>query len=147
MHERTSIRLSTADRNELEPVVANRNGPQKARLASEDCAPMVMALRKSCGPPARPKTVIWLWQKRFGQKGVWGFGATRRGPRVFRQGPEVAERVVALTLAGPPPPASHWTDAAMAKAVGISVSSVQRMACSIAWRPRSWKLLIAEPTH
>jgi hypothetical protein len=39
----------------------------------------------------------------------------------------VAERVVALTLAGPPPTASHWTGAAMAKATGISVSSVQRI--------------------
>jgi transposase/transcriptional regulator with XRE-family HTH domain len=41
--------------------------------------------------------------------------------------PEVAERVVALTLAGPPPTASHWTGAALAKAAGISVSSVQRI--------------------
>ena len=37
--------------------------------------------------------------------------------------PEVAKRVVALTLAGPPPAASS----AMAKAAGISVSSVQRI--------------------
>jgi hypothetical protein len=40
--------------------------------------------------------------------------------------PEVAKRVVALTLAGPPPAASHWTGSAMAKAAGISVSSLQR---------------------
>jgi hypothetical protein len=37
----------------------------------------------------------------------------------------VAERIVALTLAEPPPTASHWTGAAMAKAAGIS--SVQRI--------------------
>src|SRR6202040_552967 len=36
-------------------------------------------------------------------------------------------RVVALTLAGPPPTASHWTGSGMAKAAGISVSSVQRI--------------------
>jgi hypothetical protein len=29
MHERTNIRLSTADRRTLEAVVANRNSPQK----------------------------------------------------------------------------------------------------------------------
>ena len=29
MHERTNIRLTAADRNELESVVANRNSPQK----------------------------------------------------------------------------------------------------------------------
>ena len=39
----------------------------------------------------------------------------------------MAERILALTLAGPPPTASHWTGAAMAKAAGISVSSVQRI--------------------
>jgi hypothetical protein len=41
--------------------------------------------------------------------------------------PDIAERVVALTLLGPPAHATHWTGAAMAKAVGISVSSVQRI--------------------
>jgi putative transposase len=41
--------------------------------------------------------------------------------------PEVAERVVALTLAGPSQNATHWTGAAMVEAVGISVSSVQRI--------------------
>src|SRR5262249_59913951 len=39
----------------------------------------------------------------------------------------LAERVVALTLAGSPPTTSHWTATAMAQAVGISVSSVQRI--------------------
>jgi hypothetical protein len=34
--------------------------------------------------------------------------------------------VVALTLAGPPPAASHWSGSAMAKAAGISISSVLR---------------------
>jgi hypothetical protein len=29
MHERTNIRLSAADRSELETVAANRNSPQK----------------------------------------------------------------------------------------------------------------------
>jgi hypothetical protein len=33
---------------------------------------------------------------------------------------------VALTAAEPPHEATHWTGAAMAKAVGISLSSVQR---------------------
>ena len=50
-----------------------------------------------------------------------------RPSRIPPLSPEVAERVVALTLAGPPPTASHWTGAAMAKAAGISVSSVQRI--------------------
>ena len=36
-------------------------------------------------------------------------------------------RVVALTATDPPDEVTHWTAAAMAKAVGISVSSVQRI--------------------
>ena len=37
------------------------------------------------------------------------------------------ERTVSLTLGDPPSEATHWTAAMMAKAVGISVSSVQRI--------------------
>ena len=76
----------------------------------------------------KAKTVIWRWQERFGEEGVAGFWRDKTRPsRVPPLGPEVAERIVALTLAGPPPTASHWTGAAMAKATGISVSSVQRI--------------------
>ena len=42
----------------------------------------------------------------------------------------VIERVIALTGNDPPGEATHWTAVAMAKSVGISVSSVQRI-----WRP------------
>ena len=55
----------------------------------------------------------------------------------------MAERVVAMTLAGPPPAASHWTGSAMAKAAGISVSSVQRIWRAHGLRPhlvRQFKL-------
>ena len=76
----------------------------------------------------KAKTVIWRWQERFGEEGVAGLWRDKTRPsRIPPLSPEVAERVVALTLAGPPPTASHWTGAAMAKAAGISVSSVQRI--------------------
>ena len=39
----------------------------------------------------------------------------------------IAERVVALTRTDPPVEATHWTASMMAKAVGISASSVQRI--------------------
>src|SRR5262249_49372529 len=56
---------------------------------------------------------------------------------------EVTEREVAMTLAGPPPAASHWTGSAMAKAAGVSVSSVQRIWRAQGLRPhlvRQFKL-------
>jgi hypothetical protein len=43
-------------------------------------------------------------------------------------GPEIAQRVVALTTRSDPPgEATHWTAGAMAKAVAINVSSAQRL--------------------
>src|SRR5207248_7890201 len=76
----------------------------------------------------KAKTVIWRWQERFRDEGVAGLwrDKTRRS-RIPPLSPEVAKRVIVLTLAGPPAAASHWSGSAMAKAVGISVSSVQRI--------------------
>jgi hypothetical protein len=39
----------------------------------------------------------------------------------------ITERVVTLTQTAPPTEATHWTSAMMAKVVGISASSVQRI--------------------
>ena len=130
MHERTNIRLSAADRNELEAVVANRNSPQKhvwrakIVLLTADGHGTAEIMRAT----GKAKTVIWRWQERFRDEGAAGLWRDKTRPsRIPPLSPEVAERVVALTLAGPPPTASHWTGSAMAKAAGISVSSVQRI--------------------
>ena len=130
MHERINIQLSAGDRKKLESVIANRNSPQKhvwrAKIVvltadGQSTAEIMRATGKA-------KTVIWRWQERFGEEGVVGLWRDKTRPsRIPPLSPEVAERVVALTLAGPPPTASHWTGAAMAKAAGISVSSVQRI--------------------
>ena len=54
--------------------------------------------------------------------------ATRRVPRASsRSAPTTAERVVALTFAEPPGETTHWTGVLMAKAAGLSLSSVQRI--------------------
>src|SRR6202161_4832476 len=105
MHERTNIRLNTADRGELEAVVANRNSPQKhvwrAKIvlltaAGRGTAEIMEATGKA-------KTVIWRWQERFRDEGAAGLwrDKTRRS-RIPPLSPEVSKRVVVLTLAGPP---------------------------------------------
>src|ERR1700747_1977101 len=123
MHERRNIRLSAADRRELEAVVANRNSPQKqvwrAKIVlltadGHGTAEIMKATGKS-------KTVIWRWQERFREQGAVGLWRDKTRPsRIPPLSSEVVERVVAMTLAGPPPTASHWTGAAVAKAAGIS---------------------------
>ena len=86
MHERTNIRLSAADRSELEAVAANRNSPQKhvwrakIVLLTADGHGTADIMRAT----GKAKTVIWRWQERFGKEGGRGFGATRRVPRAFR---------------------------------------------------------------
>src|SRR5881396_270013 len=130
MHERTNIQLSRADRSKLKAVVANRNSPQKHAWRAK----IVLLTADGRGTAeimqatGKAKTVIWRWQERFRDEGAAGLWRDKtRRPRIPPLSPEVANRVVALTLAGPPPAASHWTGSAMAKAAGISVSSVQRI--------------------
>ena len=130
MRERTEITLNRADRSALQTVVANRNSPQKHAwrakivLLSADRYGTAEIMRRT----GKAKTVIWRWQERFAAEGIAGLWRDKTRPsRIPPLGPEVAERVVTLTMAAPPPPATHWTGTAMAKAVGISVSSVQRI--------------------
>jgi transposase len=146
MHERTDIRLSAADRCELAAVVANRNSPQKHVWRAK----IVLLTADGRGTAeimdmtGKAKTVIWRWQERFREEGAAGLWRDKTRPsRIPPLDPAVAERVVAMTLAGPPPAASHWTGSAMAKAAGISVSSVQRIWRAHGLRPhllRQFKL-------
>jgi hypothetical protein len=105
MHERTNIQLSAADRKKLESIIANRNSPQKhvwrakIVLLTADGHGTVEIMRTT----GKAKTVIWRWQERFGEEGVAGLWRDKTRPsRIPPLSPEVAERVVALTLAGPP---------------------------------------------
>jgi transposase len=76
----------------------------------------------------KSKTCVWHWQERFCAEGVGGLLRDKTRPsRIPKLAPTVAERVVELTLEPPPDETTHWTSAAMAKAVGVSVSSVQRI--------------------
>jgi hypothetical protein len=127
MHERTNIQLSAVDRCALEAVVANRNSPQKhVWRAKYGTAEIMRATGKA-------KTVIWRWQERFQDEGAAGLWRDKTRPsRVPPLSPEVTERVVALTLAGPPLTASHLTGAAMAKAACSRGSWCRRVLVSSA---------------
>jgi transposase len=52
---------------------------------------------------------------------------------------DVAERVVEMTLKAPPHEATHWTAPAMAKAAGISESSVRRIWKTHGLAPHRWR--------
>jgi transposase len=76
----------------------------------------------------KSKTCVWRWQERFMQAGYDGLLRDKTRPsRIPPLGSDIAKRVVALTRTDAPVEATHWTATMMAKAVGISASSVQRI--------------------
>jgi transposase len=125
-----SLTVSPADRKRLEALVKDRNAAQKhvwraeIVLLSSDGVGTNEIMRRT----GTSKTCVWRWQERFMQEGFDGLLRDKTRPsRVPALGSEVAERIVALTLEDPPHEATHWTGAMMAKAAGVSVSSVQRI--------------------
>ena len=125
-----TITVSRADRRRLQALVRDRNTAQKhvwrARivLLTADGVGTNEIMRQT----DTSKVCVWRWQERFMQEGVDGLLRDKTRPsRVPPLGPEVAERVVALTLTDPPAETTHWTAAMMAEQIGISVSSVQRI--------------------
>jgi transposase len=72
------------------------------------------------------RPTVWRWQQRFAETGVGRLLRDKsRRPGKAPIAAETRARVVAMTCTAPPHQATHWTGRAMAKAIGISVGSVQ----------------------
>ena len=122
--------VNAADRVRLEAIVADRNSPQKHVWRAR----IILLTRSGVGTneierqAGVDKNSVWRWQERFMLEGVDGLLRDKtRKSRIPPLSDEVAAGVVALTLDDPPGETTHWTAPAMAKAVAISVSSVQRI--------------------
>ena len=125
-----TLTLTPADRKRLLALVNDRNAAQKhvwraeIVLLSADGVGTSEIMRRT----GKSKTCVWRWQERFASEGYDGLLRDKTRPsRIKPLGAEVAEKIVALTLQEPPGEATHWTGAMMAKAAGVSVSSVQRI--------------------
>ena len=82
-----------------------------------------VAQRASVSRPA-----VWRWQKRYAEAGVDGLLRDRtRPPGRKPVPPATVAQVVAMTCSEPPGEATHWTGRAMAKAVGLSLRTIQRI--------------------
>jgi transposase len=141
-----SIMLTDADRERLDAIVRDRNSPQKhvwrARIVLLSATGLgTNAIMREIG---KAKTCVWRWQERFMTDGVDGLVRDKTRPsRIAPLDQAVLDRVIALTNTDPPHEATHWTAGAMAAAVGVSVSSVQRIWRAHQLRPhcfRSFKL-------
>jgi transposase len=146
MREGISVEMSAADRARLEAVVADRNSPQKhvwrARivLATADGLGTGEIVRRT----GKSKPCVWRWQERFMREGVAGLLRDKTRPsRIPPLARTTIDRVIELTPTEPPHEATRWTASAMAAAVGISISSVQRIWRAHKLRPhrvRTFKL-------
>jgi len=125
-----SSTLKPADRRHLKALMRDRDTPQKHVWRAEIVLLSVngVGTNEIMRRTDKSKTCVWRWQERFMREVRSGLLRDKTRPsHIPRLGPDVAERVVALTQAAPPVEATHWTSAMMAKAVGISPSSIQRI--------------------
>jgi transposase len=138
MRSEVEIRLGPGDRERLEAVVADRNAVQKhvwrARiiLATADGYGTAEIMRRA----GVSKPCVWRWQRRFMEAGVDGLlhDKSRKPGKAPIAEPVVAQ-LIALTLAAPPGETTHWTSRAMTQAIGLAVSTVQKI-----WRAHGFAL-------
>jgi transposase len=125
-----TFEVTASDRARLEAIIADRNRPQKHVWRAN----IILLTAGGCGTAeimrrtGKAKTCVWRWQERFMQGGVAGLlkDKTRPSRKPLLSKATVA-RVVELTQGPPPGETTHWTSPAMAKAAGLSASSVQRI--------------------
>jgi transposase len=130
MAQTVSIIVRGEDRARLAAVIADRNRPQKhvlrARiilLSADKLAVVEVARQAEISRPA-----VWRWQQRFAEEGVDGLLRDKtRKPGKAPLSLETIAKVLALPCTEPPGEATHWTGRMVAKAVGISLSAVQRL--------------------
>ena len=124
------VEVSAHDRPQLAAIVADRNAPQKhvwrahiVLLTADGCGTAEIMRRAGTS-----KTAVWRWQERFMTEGVEGLLRDKTRPsRIPPLSTAVEQGVVARTLLDPPGETTHWTATAMAREIGISISSAHRI--------------------
>jgi hypothetical protein len=107
-----SITITPSDRGRLEVLAGDRNSPQKHAWR----AAIVLLSADGFGTNEI--------MRRTGKSKTCTVSSKTRRARIPPLGPEVAERVVSLTLTDPQVEATYWTADLMAQASGISASAV-----------------------
>ena len=130
MAQTVCVLVNVEEMARLEAIVTDRNRPlkhvQRARiiLASVEQSPVLeVAQRTGASRPA-----VWRWQARYALEGVDGLLRDKtRPPGKAPLTTATVAKVLALTCSEPPGEVTHWTGRAMAKAMGVSLSAIQRI--------------------
>ena len=141
-----AFQLLPEDRVRLERIAADRNTRQKhvwraqIVLLSGDGVGTMEIMRYT----GQSKPTVWRWQARFAAEGVDGLLRDKtRPPGKAPLAASVIQQVVTKTTTEKPHAATHWSARAMAKAIGIAPSSVQKIWQAHGLKPhllRSFKL-------
>jgi transposase len=73
------------------------------------------------------KQVVGNWRKRFGARRLDGLLDEPRPGAPRKITDEDVERVITMTLEGPPPDATHWSTRSMAEASGLTQTAISRI--------------------
>lgn len=130
--------MTTAQREVLEKVARSSAAAHRevvrARVlldAADGVANAVIAQRQQV-----TAVTVRAWRAAFARDGLTGWGkvAKGRGPKASITAEQVAE-IVSLTTTTRPAGATHWSVRAMAKRVGVSPASVQRIWSELGLQP------------
>ncbi len=130
MRSDVEVRLGPGDRERLEAVAGDGNRAQKhvgrARIilaTAEGCGTAEVMRRAGVSKPC-----VWRWQRRFMEAGVDGLLRDKsRKPGKAPVPDLVVARLIERTLGEPPGETTHWTSRAMAGAMGLAISTVQKI--------------------
>ena len=142
MAQTISVIVSAEDRARLAAIIGDRSRPlkhvQRAQIVlySADRLPALEVARRS----AVSRPAVWRWQRHYAEGGVERLlREGSRKPGKPRTPTAVVAKVLALTCAEPPGETTHWTGRAMAKAVDLSLRTVQRIWQTHILQPHRWR--------
>jgi transposase len=136
MWSTAKIQLTEQQQDELERCVSSRS---LAAHAVERAKIIVgLAAGKAKQEIARQlgivRQTVRRWEQRFQQQGIQGLEDAPRSGRPRAIKPEKIEQIVHKTTQETPPDSTHWSTRSLAKAMGVSASSVSRI-----WRAHKLK--------
>ncbi len=123
------IELTVAERQELESWVRRRRTSQGRALRSRIVLKAADGMNNVAiaGALGTSRRTVGLWRSRFAVRRLDGLLDEPRPGAPRKIGDETITEVVTKTLETMPDTATHWSTRAMAKASGISVTSVHRI--------------------
>jgi transposase len=130
--------LSAGERETLERLARAQSAPHRQVLrarvllmAADGVANAVIAEEVDVTP-----VTVRAWRQRFAIDGLAGLGKIREGRgRKPSIGAETVAEIVKLTTTTTPPGATHWSCRTMAKRVGVSSATVQRIWSDLGLQP------------